>query len=102
MLDEANLLYRNLNREMVLMEKVESKYEQEELRGIIERHVAATGSKKGRLVLEHFAEYLPKFKKIIPEDYKELSILTNQFEELGMTKEEAQIEAFYKSIQGKG
>ncbi len=101
-LDEDNLLYRNLNREMVLMEKVESKYEQEELRGILEKHVKATGSRKGQEVLGRFAEYLPKFKKIIPEDYKELSVLAGRFEEMGMTREEAQIEAFYQSIQKKG
>ena len=100
-LDDQNCLYKNLNKEMVLMEKVESKYEQEELKTIIRNHVEATGSKRGKDVLEHFAEYLPKFKKIIPEDYKELFIMANQFEELGMSKEEAQIEAFYKSTQGK-
>ncbi len=62
----------------------------------------ATGSRKGQEVLGRFAEYLPKFKKIIPEDYKELSVLAGRFEEMGMTREEAQIEAFYQSIQKKG
>ena len=100
-LDEKNCLYRNLNKKMVLMEKIESKYEQEELKALIEKHVAYTGSKKGKEVLEKFQEYLPKFKKIIPEDYKEMLQLSAQFEEQGMTKEEAQIEAFYKSVGSK-
>ena len=68
---------------------------------MIEKHVAYTGSKKGKEVLEKFQEYLPKFKKIIPEDYKEMLQLSAQFEEQGMTKEEAQIEAFYKSVGSK-
>ncbi len=97
-LDENNCLYRNLNKEMVLMEKVESKSDQEELKRIIEKHVEATGSIKGKTVLDNFDEYLPKFKKIIPEDYKRLIQLTCQFEEQGMSREEAQIEAFYASI----
>ncbi len=97
-LDENNCLYRNLNKEMVLMEKVESKPDQEELRKIIEKHVESTGSIKGRTVLENFEEYLPKFKKIIPEDYKRLMQLTCRFEEQGMSREEAQIEAFYASV----
>ena len=97
-LDENNCLYRNLNREMVLMEKVECKTDQEELKKILEKHVKATGSIKGKAVLDNFEEYLPKFKKIIPEDYKRLVQLSCQFEEQGMSREEAQIEAFYASI----
>ena len=100
-LDDQNQLYKNLNKEMVLMEKVESKYEQEELRTMIENHAKATGSVLAKKILKDFAEYLPKFKKIIPTDYKELIVMANQFEELGMSKEEAQIEAFYKATQGK-
>ena len=100
-LDEYSRLYRNLNKEMVLMEKVETKYEQEELRAMIEAHVAYTGSRKGRRVLENFKEYLPKFKKIIPEDYKKIILLSSQFEEQGMNREKAQIEAFYASVGRK-
>ena len=100
-LDEKNCLYRNLNKEMVLMEKVESKYDQEELKAMIEAHVAHTGSAKGKEVLAHFKEYLPKFKKIIPGDYKKLMQLSSQFEEQGMSRQEAQIEAFYASIGGQ-
>ena len=100
-LDEKNCLYRNLNKEMVLMEKVESKYDQEELKAMIEAHVAHTGSAKGKEVLAHFREYLPKFKKIIPGDYKKLMQLSSQFEEQGMSRQEAQIEAFYASIGGQ-
>ena len=97
-LDENNCLYRNLNKEMVLMEKIETKAEEEELRHMIEKHTKETGSIKGKEVLDNFAEYLPKFKKIIPGDYKHLLHLTAQFEEQGMSKEEAQIEAFYVSV----
>ena len=100
-LDEKNCLYRNLNKEIILMEKVESKHDQEELKNILEKHVAATGSVKGKEVLDHFKEYLPKFKKLIPEDYKKLIQLSAQFEEQGMTREEAQIEAFYASVGNK-
>ena len=100
-LDESNQLYRNLNKELVLMEKVENKFEQEELRKIIEKHVKATNSKKGLKILAHFEEYLPKFKKIIPADYKELMMATASFEEQGLSKEDARIEAFYACIGGK-
>lgn len=97
-LDEENCLYKNLNKEMVLMEKVETRFDQEELKSMIEAHVAHTGSRKGRAVLAHFQEYLPKFKKIIPADYKKMLQLSSQFEEQGMNRQQAQIEAFYAGI----
>ncbi|OUN25398.1 glutamate synthase large subunit [Pseudoflavonifractor sp. An85] len=100
-LDEENRLYRNLNKGQVLMEKVESKFDREELRQMLRAHVAATGSEKARQILDDFDHYLPRFKKIIPGEYKKLMQLSAQFEEQGMSREEAQIEAFYASVAGK-
>ena len=100
-LDEGNALYRNLNKGQVLMEKVESKFDREELRQMLQDHVAAAGSEKARQVLDDFDAYLPRFKKIIPGEYKKLMQLSAQFEEQGMSREEAQIEAFYASVAGK-
>ncbi len=99
--DENNRLYRNLNKEMVLMEKVETKTDREELKAILEKHVHYTGSVKAANILKDFAENLPKFKKIIPEDYKKVISYTNMYEEQGMNREEAQIEAFYQCTSGK-
>ncbi len=97
-LDEQNHLYRHLNKEMILMEKVENKFDQEELKSILKKHVKYTGSSKAQEVLSNFEEYLPKFKKLIPGDYKRLLTLSAQFEEQGMSREDAQIEAFYASL----
>ncbi len=100
-LDENNCLYKNLNKEMVLMEKIENKYDEEELRRLIKKHVINTSSQKGKEILDNFKSYIPKFKKIIPKDYKKLLQLSSQFEEQGMSREKAQIEAFYASISEK-
>ena len=100
-LDEESTLYRNLNKAMVSMEKVESKFDREELYRLIDAHVQHTGSPKGRRILAAFSEYLPRFKKIIPNDYKRLVQLASQFEEQGVTPEQAQIEAFYASLAKK-
>ena len=97
-LDEKNTLYKNLNKELVLMEHVEQRNEKEELKRIIERHVESTGSKKGQRILEDFDHYIGSFKKIIPADYKEMIHLTAQNEEKGMTREQAQIEAFTQLV----
>ena len=93
-LDEQNKLYKNLNKEMVLMEKVEYKADKEELKSMLEKHVKYTGSTKAKAILDDFENYLPKFKKIIPSDYKKIMQLTEDFIERGMSLKEAQIEAF--------
>ncbi|MCQ2500215.1 MAG: glutamate synthase subunit alpha, partial [Lachnospiraceae bacterium] len=93
--DEHSNLYKNLNKELVLMEKVENKPDKIELKTLLENHVAYTGSAKAKKILSNFDEELLKFKKIIPADYKKLIAVTSMYEEQGMSREQAQIEAFY-------
>lgn len=100
-LDEENSLYRNINKAMVSMEEITWKSEAEELRGMIREHVEATGSVKGKEILEQFETYLPKFKKVIPNDYKKMLVLSKRYEEMGLSGEQAQIEAFYESTGQK-
>ncbi|MCR5214937.1 MAG: glutamate synthase large subunit [Eubacterium sp.] len=97
-LDEENTLYKNLNKQLVLMEKVEYKSDKEELKKLIEKHVKYTGSIKGQKILDDFDNYVEAFKKIIPSDYKEILHLTTQYEEQGMNHEQAQIEAFTELV----
>ena len=100
-LDEDSHLYRNLNKSMISIERVENKYDIQELKELIEEHVEATGSERGRMILDNFDDYLPKFKKIIPHDYKKMIALATKLEEKGMSSEQAQIEAFYESFAEK-
>ncbi|MBR3518198.1 MAG: glutamate synthase large subunit [Lachnospiraceae bacterium] len=93
-LDEDNVLYKNLNKELILLEKVENKYDCQELKALIEAHVAATGSSIGKRVLENFEESLKHFKKIIPQEYKKIVSLSASLEEKGVPAEQAQMEAF--------
>ena len=51
---------------------------------------------RGQEILEHFPEYLPKFKKIIPMDYQKMISTIGQMEEKGMDHEQATMEAFYR------
>lgn len=97
-LDDKNELYKNINKTMISIEKVENKYDKAELKDLIEAHVKATGSKRGAEVLENFDSYLPKFKKLIPDEYKRMIVLSGKLEEKGLTSEQAQMEAFYESV----
>ena len=100
-LDENRDLYTKLNKEMVLFSEVTEKYDIIELKQLIEEHVNATGSAKGKEILDSFDEYLPKFKKIIPHDYKRMMSAIASMEEKGMSSDQARIEAFYQIIHNK-
>lgn len=96
-LDEENNLYQKLNREMVSFEIITEKQDVLELKEILKEHVKVTNSPKGTQILAHFTEYLPKFKRIIPLDYRRMLQAIAKMEEKGFQKEQAQIEAFYQS-----
>ena len=98
-LDEDNDLYMRVNKEMVSMSEITNKYDVIELKEMIQEHVAATNSEKGKLILDNFGEYLPKFKKIIPFDYDRMLKTIVQMEEKGLSAEQAQIEAFYANAK---
>lgn len=98
-LDEDRDLYMKLNKEMVSIEEITSKYDVLELKEMIKEHAAYTNSEKGKSVLDNFGEYLPKFKKIIPHDYKRVLMTIVQMEEKGLSSEQAQIEAFYANTK---
>ena len=99
-LDMGNDLYKRLNKEMISIEAVTDKYEVSELKQLIMDHVNYTNSEIGKRILEDFEGYLPKFKKIIPKDYKKMMNMIVAFEEKGLSREKAAIEAFYKVKNG--
>ncbi|BCJ93636.1 glutamate synthase subunit alpha [Anaerocolumna cellulosilytica] len=98
--DEASDLYKKLNKELVSMEAVTDKYDVLELKNMIEEHVNHTNSAKGKEILNNFMEHLPKFKKIIPHDYRRMLMTIVQMEEKGLSSEQAQIEAFFANTRG--
>ena len=100
-LDLNSDFYKNINKQMVNIERVTSKFEINELKEMIEEHVAYTNSESGKEILDHFTDYLPKFKKIIPIDYEKMLSTIVQMEEQGMSSEQARIEAFYAIKEGR-
>ncbi|MFQ9510944.1 MAG: glutamate synthase-related protein, partial [Lachnospiraceae bacterium] len=98
-LDENNDLYTRLNKEMVSLEELTNKYDVLELKEMIKEHVSYTNSAKGKEILDNFGDYLPKFKKIIPHDYKRMLMTIVQMEEKGLSSEQASIEAFYANTR---
>ncbi len=71
-LDEHNTLYRNLNKELVLMENITAEADKAAIRNLLEDHAKYTGSKKAKEILSDLKDYIPRFKKIIPEEFKRI------------------------------
>ena len=99
-LDEDHDLYLRLNKDQVIIDSLTERQDIQELRQLIEEHVAATGSEKGREILAAFKSYIPCFKKIMPGDYFRMIQAIAQREGRGMSREQAEIEAFYANTQG--
>ena len=99
-LDEKHDLYLRLNKEQVQAGEVTEQHDIAELRSLIEEHVAATGSPRGKQILAAFQSYVPCFKKVMPRDYDRMLRAMAQCEERGMAREQAEIEAFYSVTRG--
>ena len=100
-LDENHDLYLRVNKQMVEIEKLTSEHDMEALRGMIEAHVRETGSEKGRRILENFDASADKFKKIIPRDYRRMLSAIARCEAQGMSRDEAELEAFRETTEGR-
>ena len=98
-LDEDHDLYLKVNKEMITMQALSEKYEFEELQGLIEQHYKETNSPKAKRILDNFEKYSGDFKKIVPVDYAKMLQSISLMEEKGMSREQAEIEAFYSNIK---
>ena len=86
-LDEEHDLYKRLNKELVTMYDLDDETtallgekkpafvhdgenpDVANLRALLEEHVQATDSEKAKKILADWKQYIPRFKKIIPNDY---------------------------------
>ncbi|MDR0353313.1 MAG: hypothetical protein LBI02_08195 [Opitutaceae bacterium] len=93
-LDEHYALAASINAGMVHMEEVETGAEAAELRALIERHAALTGSAQARRVLDAWAALLPKFVKIMPKDYKRMLTRIEEAKSEGLAGDDAIMAAF--------
>ncbi|HEU5315289.1 MAG TPA: glutamate synthase large subunit [Chloroflexota bacterium] len=65
-LDESGAFPSRVNRELVSLERLDDTEWSDELRGLVERHVALTGSARGREILERWSEVAPRFWAVVP------------------------------------
>jgi glutamate synthase (ferredoxin) len=65
----------------------------------IEQHVAATGSARGKFILDNWDAELPKFHKVMPRDYERMLECFRKVEEQGLSGDEAAMAAFEENLK---
>jgi glutamate synthase (NADPH) large chain len=93
-LDERGDFPSRCNREMVMLAPLDDAVEIELVKDMIFRHAEYTGSQRATQVLLAWDESLPKFRRVIPHDYKRVLDAQRQMRERGLTDEEAEMAAF--------
>lgn len=87
------------NKSMVLLEKIETEEEMNEVKEMIEKHVEYTNSTKGKQVLADWKNCRERFTKIIPIDYKRMLENINKAHKTGLSGEEALMAAFEENFK---
>ncbi len=82
------------NREMIDLEDLGDAEDARELRTLLEKHVAATGSALGRRILSGWEGSLKRFVKVMPRDFKRMRESIRKVREEGLSGEAALMAAF--------
>ncbi|MCP5542522.1 MAG: glutamate synthase large subunit, partial [Akkermansiaceae bacterium] len=69
------------------------------IRTEIGNHVEATGSERGKFLLENWESELPKFFKVFPRDYERMLECFRKVEEQGLSGDEAAMAAFEENLK---
>ena len=93
-LDEYGDFTSHCNMEMVAIESLDKKKDIEEVKKMIEKHVAFTSSDRGRSLLSSWNDSVSKFIKVIPNDYKRALETMERVSSRGMNGDEAVMAAF--------
>ena len=81
-LDEDQTFTKNCNGDDLNIDPVKLEEDKTQLRSLIESHFVATSSPLAKRILENWSATLPKFKKVLPEEYRQalLSLEKEQLE----------------------
>jgi glutamate synthase (ferredoxin) len=98
-LDEQGDFATRVNVQMVGLEALEDAEEIAALRALIEKHVAHTGSARGRALLADWAAVVPRFVKVMPRDYKRVLACVRRAHDQGLSGDEAIMAAFEENAR---
>ena len=99
-LDEAGDFKNRCNMELVALEKLEDADEIEEVWKLIQRHQTYTQSKRAALILGDWKNYIPKFVKVMPQDYARVLKSLKKVQSQGLSGDDAIMAAFEENVKG--
>jgi glutamate synthase domain-containing protein 2/glutamate synthase domain-containing protein 1/glutamate synthase domain-containing protein 3 len=98
-LDERGDFPSLVNLSMVGIGKVEAPSDVAELRGLVEKHLAYTKSSRAKHILDNWDQMVPKFVKVLPNDYRRMLACMERAHGQGLTGDEAVMAAFEENAR---
>ncbi|WP_289811247.1 glutamate synthase-related protein [Thomasclavelia cocleata] len=92
--DPDKTFYSHVNKELIEFTNVSQRYDEEQIKKWVDKHYQHTKSAIAKKILDNFDVEVKLFKKVIPHDYKKMMNLISSFEQQGLSKEQAKVEAF--------
>ncbi|WP_209120970.1 glutamate synthase large subunit [Alkalihalobacillus sp. BA299] len=100
--DDADMFKTVCNQEMIEFEGLTAAEDVNEVREMISKHLGYTGSSKANEILENWDQFVRKFVKVIPKDYKRMMDSIEEQKQAGLTENQAVMSAFQENAsQGK-
>ena len=99
-LDEAGDFATRCNLELVGLEKLTDVDEIEEVWKLIQRHQTFTQSERAGKILGDWKSFIPKFVKVMPQDYKRVLQSLKKVQSQGLSGDEAIMAAFEENVKG--
>jgi len=93
-LDETGEFPARVNRQMVDLEPLDDTEEVAQLKQLIQRHADHTRSRRALKILVLWDDYLPRFVKVMPRDYKRVLQAMKRVTAAGLSGDEAWMAAF--------
>ena len=97
--DNKLILEDRVNTELVDIEQLDYD-ELMDVKELIREHYKETNSDVAKQILSNFDFECGYFKKVMPRDYKKIITLIKEKEDRGLSREEAELEAFYERSRG--
>ncbi|HVO21878.1 MAG TPA: glutamate synthase-related protein, partial [Anaeromyxobacter sp.] len=98
-LDQDGKFASRCNKEMVSLSKLEDPAEIAAVKGLVERHAALTESAHARRILEGWQEVVPRFVRVMPNDYRRVVEAQARMREKGLSQEQAELAAFEENAR---
>jgi glutamate synthase (NADPH/NADH) large chain len=98
-LDDDRDLSKRCNKEMVQLHRLDEPEEIDLVKSLVFRHAQLTGSTRASKILVDWDYFVPRFVRVVPNDYKRVLDAQRKMRETGMSQEEAEMAAFELNAQ---